>query len=66
MKHPVAAGRGSGDLLFDIVPGKPAESILVHRMRSSEPGVAMPELGKATVDREGLEAVRRWIAAMPR
>jgi uncharacterized repeat protein (TIGR03806 family) len=64
MKRPVAAGRGAGDLLFGIVPGKPDESIVVHRMASAEPGVAMPELGKATVDPEGVEAVRRWIAEM--
>lgn len=64
MKRPVAAGRGSGGLLFDIVPGKPAESIMVHRMASAEPGVAMPELGKATVDPEGVEAVERWIAEL--
>ncbi|MEP2234270.1 MAG: SO2930 family diheme c-type cytochrome [Alteripontixanthobacter sp.] len=61
MKRPVAAGRGSADLAFDIVPGAPDESILLHRMRSAEPGVAMPELGKATVDEEGVSAVERWI-----
>ncbi len=60
-KRPVAAGRGSGILEFDIVPGKPDESILVHRMKSNEPGVAMPELGKSTVDEEGVAAVTRWI-----
>lgn len=64
MKRPVAAGRGSGGLLFDIVPGKPKESILAHRMASSEPGVAMPELGKATVDPEGVDAVERWISGL--
>lgn len=64
MKRPVAAGRGSGGLLFDVVPGKPDQSILVHRMKSDEPGVAMPELGKATIDPEGIEAVERWIAGM--
>ncbi|MGX7926666.1 SO2930 family diheme c-type cytochrome [Tsuneonella sp. HG094] len=64
MKRPVAAGRGAGAFLFDIVPGKPAESIMVHRMASLEGGVAMPELGKATVDREGLAAVERWIAGL--
>lgn len=64
MKRPVAAGRGSGGLLFDIVPGKPAESILVHRMASAEPGVAMPELGKTTVDPEGVEVVEKWIAGL--
>ncbi len=64
MKRPVAAGRGAGDLLFGVVPGKPDQSIMVHRMASAEPGVAMPELGKSTVDAEGVEAVRRWIAEM--
>jgi hypothetical protein len=64
MKRPVAAGRGAGALLFDIVPGKPHESIMTYRMASLEGGVAMPELGKATVDREGLEAVERWISGL--
>ncbi len=64
MKRPVAAGRGAGTNLYDIVPGKPDESILLHRMLSKDPGVAMPELGKATVDGEGTEAVRKWIADM--
>ncbi len=64
MKRPVAAGRGAGHLLFGVVPGKPDQSIMVHRMASNEPGVAMPELGKATVDREGVEAVSRWIEEM--
>jgi len=66
MKRPVAAGRGSGGHLFDIVPGEPDASIMVHRMRSSEPGVAMPELGKATVDEDGVAIVERWIAEMRR
>jgi uncharacterized repeat protein (TIGR03806 family) len=66
MKRPVAAGRGSGDLLYDVVPGKPEESILVHRMRSDAPGVAMPELGKTTVDPDGVAAVEQWVAALPR
>ena len=64
MKRPVAAGRGSGGLLFDVLPGKPAESILVHRMKSNDPGVAMPELGKSTVDHDGVAAVGRWIAGL--
>ncbi|MEX0341867.1 MAG: SO2930 family diheme c-type cytochrome [Erythrobacter sp.] len=63
-KRPVAAGRGSGGHLYDIVPGSPDSSILTYRMASPEPGVAMPELGKATVDEEGLDIVRRWIEEM--
>ena len=64
-KRPVAAGRGSGGHMFDIVPGDPESSILVYRMASDEPGVAMPELGKATVDEEGVALVERWIKSMP-
>ena len=47
------------------MPGDPEASILVYRMASAEPGVAMPELGKATVHEEGLALVERWIAGMP-
>ncbi|MBU1757193.1 MAG: hypothetical protein KJ703_09465 [Alphaproteobacteria bacterium] len=65
-KRPVAAGRGSGGHEFGIVPGDPQASILVHRMESTEAGVAMPELGKASVDREGLKVVADWIQGMPR
>lgn len=64
-KPPVAAGRGAGGLLVSIAPGDPDGSILAHRMASAEPGVAMPELGRETVDREGVSIVRRWIAEMP-
>lgn len=63
-KRPTAAGRGSGDSLFVIEPGKPDQSILVHRLESIEPGVLMPELGRTVVDREGLDLIREWIAAM--
>ena len=43
-KPPVAAGGGAGDRLYSIVPGKPAESILVYRMQSAKPDEMMPEL----------------------
>ena len=65
-KRPVAAGRGAGEYDFAIVAGHPDESILLYRMASSEPGIAMPELGKASVDREGVAMVRRWISEMRR
>jgi len=64
-KPPVAAGRGTGDHFFDIVPGHPDDSILAFRMASREPGVMMPEQGRGTVHAEGLELIRQWIAAMP-
>lgn len=64
MKIPVAAGRGSGGRSYDIVPGKPDESILVFRLESTEPGVMMPELPRRMIDREGVELIRTWISSM--
>ncbi len=64
MKRPVAAGRGSGGYDFSILPGHPDQSILLYRMDSAEPGIAMPELGKSSVDKDGVTVVRRWIAEM--
>lgn len=63
-KPPVAAGGGAGGLEFDIVPGAPDESILVHRMSSTDPDVKMPEIGNLYVDPAGLALVREWIAGM--
>lgn len=64
LKRPVAAGRGAGGHDFSILPGEPDKSILLYRMDSAEPGIAMPELGKASVDTDGVAVVRRWIAEM--
>ncbi|MCB1306564.1 MAG: hypothetical protein KDK30_00215 [Leptospiraceae bacterium] len=64
-KTPVAAGRGSGNLTYDIVPGNPDESILVYRMLSNDPGIMMPELGRTIVHREGVELMRAWIRSLP-
>lgn len=63
-KVPVAAGRGAGNASFDIVPGAPDDSILLHRMQSSEPDVAMPELGRSIVHVEGVALIRAWIASL--
>lgn len=62
-KPPVAAGRGTGDHFFDIVPGNPQDSILPYRMRSSEPGVMMPEQGRTTTHVEGVVLIEQWISA---
>ena len=63
-KTPVAAGRGSGNLKYDIVPGKPDESILVYRMHATDPGIAMPELGREQIHKEGIAVIKEWIRQM--
>ena len=63
-KRPVAAGRGSGGLAFDIAPGAPDRSILVYRMEALEPDIMMPELGRTIPHPEGIALIREWIAAM--
>ena len=63
-KPPVAVGRGSGDRPFDIYPGQPEDSILLFRMEHVDPAIAMPELGRSLVHREGVTLVREWIASL--
>jgi len=65
LKRPVAAGRGSGGLDFDIAPGHPDASILLYRMETNDPGIAMPELGREILHREGIALIREYVAAMP-
>ena len=64
-KPPVATGRGSGGLAFDIVPGQPDASIVIYRVSSTEPSIKMPELGRNLVYDEGVQLLRDWITAMP-
>lgn len=64
LKAPVAAGRGSGNRKYGIVPGKPHESILLYRMENGDPGVRMPELGRQIPHREGIELIEAWIREM--
>lgn len=62
-KRPVAAGRGSGGLAYDIEPGNADRSIIPLRMVSTDPGVMMPEVGRTLVHAEGLALIRDWINA---
>ncbi|MGK0363692.1 MAG: putative repeat protein (TIGR03806 family) [Saprospiraceae bacterium] len=64
-KSPIAAGRGSGGKKYGIAPGAPDESILLHRMNSTDPGVRMPEIGRQLIHTEGIELIEEWIAQMP-
>ena len=60
-KPPVAAGRASGNLMYSIVPGKPEKSILLYRMKSEDPGIMMPESGRALAHSEGIRLIESWI-----
>jgi parallel beta-helix repeat protein len=64
-KSPVAAGHGSGGRRYDVTPGRPDESILLYRLESDDPSIAMPSVGRRLVPVEAVEMVRAWIAAMP-
>ncbi|HYX32423.1 MAG TPA: parallel beta-helix domain-containing protein [Oligoflexus sp.] len=64
-KPPVAAGRGTGGTLFDIVPGQPEKSLLVDRMNSIKAAVKMPEIAKTMVHTEGVSVVSEWIRSLP-
>jgi uncharacterized repeat protein (TIGR03806 family) len=64
-KPPVAAGQGTGNRIFDVIPGKPDQSIMVYRIGATEPGIRMPEAGRSVVHAEGLDLIRQWIASLP-
>ncbi|MEO1044254.1 MAG: SO2930 family diheme c-type cytochrome [Pseudomonadota bacterium] len=63
-KRPVAAGRGSGGHEFAVHPGHPDSSIMLYRMSTTEPGIAMPELGRSMNDEQGVALIREWIASL--
>jgi uncharacterized repeat protein (TIGR03806 family) len=60
-KTPVAAGRGAGDLEFDIKPGDPQHSIVIFRMSTNDPAIAMPEIGREQIHEEGVALIQEWI-----
>ncbi len=63
-RSPNSAGR-VGTLIYDLVPGKPEESILVARMESTRPKEMMPQIGRSVVHEEGLALVREWVRSLP-
>ncbi len=63
-KTPVAAGKGSGGRMVDILPGDATASILWYRMQTSNPGERMPELGRNLVHAEGVALIKEWIDKM--
>jgi hypothetical protein len=53
-------------MYYNIRPGDPERSLILVRMdfRSSESETAMPPIGTHVIHRQGVDAVRAWIASM--
>jgi uncharacterized repeat protein (TIGR03806 family) len=64
LKSPIAAGTAARHVEYDIVPGKPMQSLLVTRLMSTSPGERMPELGRQLVHKESLQLIKEWIRQM--
>ena len=64
-KSPVAAGHGAGGRKYDIVPGKPDDSVLMYRIESHDQSIMMPNVGRTLVQDEAVAVVRDWIAGLP-
>jgi uncharacterized repeat protein (TIGR03806 family) len=63
-KSPVAAGSAAGNLSFDVVPGKPDQSILIYRMTSTDAQIKMPQGPSISPDLDGAALVSQWIAGL--
>jgi uncharacterized repeat protein (TIGR03806 family) len=61
-KSPNSAGEVGGRR-YDIVPGRPDESILIYRLESTAPKTAMPQLSRDVVHVEGVKLLREWISS---
>lgn len=64
-KQPTSAGGATCGLQFDVVPGKPDESILLCRTASEEAKVRMPPLASKIPHAEALPLIREWITQLP-
>jgi uncharacterized repeat protein (TIGR03806 family) len=63
-KSPNSAGE-VGSLRYDLVPGRPDESILIYRLESTAPKTSMPALSRDVVHVEGVKLLKDWIASLP-
>jgi hypothetical protein len=46
------------------VPGNPDKSIMLYRMKSLDPGIMMPESGRALADEAGIKLITNWIDSL--
>ena len=61
----MAAGHGAGGRKYDIVPGKPDDSVLMYRIESHDQSIMMPNVGRTLVQDDAVAVVREWIAGLP-
>jgi uncharacterized repeat protein (TIGR03806 family) len=64
-KQPASAGGATCGRQFDVVPGKPDDSIMICRMESQLAKVKMPPVGRNLVHAEAVGLLREWIMALP-
>ncbi|HEY1075831.1 MAG TPA: parallel beta-helix domain-containing protein [Fontimonas sp.] len=65
-KSPVASGRGTGDRLYDIVPGDAAASILEFRVNNADDSaIRMPPIARSVRHDEAHALLTAWINALP-
>ena len=62
---PVAAGKATGKSYHDIPPGQPEKSIMIHRMKSSDPKVKIPKIPNRLPHDADIALVSEWIELMP-
>ena len=60
-KKPGSAGKGTFGFIYDIVPGKPEESILWLRLDTEEIGSMMPDFGRSLRHQVGVDLIYKWI-----
>jgi uncharacterized repeat protein (TIGR03806 family) len=63
-KFPTSAGPATGGHSYDVVPGRPDDSILIFRMESLESKMKMPPIPTRLADSAGTQVLREWIASM--
>ena len=63
-KPPIAAGKGSGNLKFSIVPNEPEKSIMIYRYNNVDPGIMMPEIGRKSIHKEGVALLEEYIKSL--
>jgi uncharacterized repeat protein (TIGR03806 family) len=62
-KSPNSAGQ-VGALRYDLVAGRPDQSIIIYRLESTAPKISMPPLSRDVVHEEGVKLLRQWIASL--